>query len=272
MFYMALTTAARVDEFVASLGVNTHLNYADGTYANYANVIADLAYLGIHQLRDATPNPNGGVPYQHHVIATNAVAAAGNRFDFITSPGQSLTTTLAQIDSIAKAYPGAIIAVEGPNETNNSPVTYNGLTGSAAAIAYQTDLYAAVHADQSLSAANVYYYTGLDVAASIAGLADFANGHPYARNGLQPSASIESDFTQYFQMTPPYPKVITESGYFDVPAANNGVDDATQAKNTLNLILDGFNQGVSITYIYQLLSAYPDNSEDTQYGLFRIDN
>jgi hypothetical protein len=269
---MASIPAARVTGFLDSLGVNTHLNYTDGAYINYASVISDLAYLGIHQLRDATPDPANTGSYQHHVTALNAVAAAGNAFDFITSAGKPLGVSLAQISAIAAAHPGSIVGIEGPNEINNEPVTYQGLKGSAAAIAYQRDLFAAVNANPNLSAVPVYYYTGLDVAPTISGLADYANTHPYAYNGAQPSARVDSDFINLFKMTPPYPKVITETGYFNVPTANDGVDDATQAKNTLNLILDAYNQGVSITYIYQLLSAYPNNSADTQYGLFRIDH
>src|SRR3954462_4102770 len=87
---MALTTAARVGDFLSSLGVNTHLNYTDGAYANSANVVADLNYLGVHDIRDATPNPNGGIPYQQDVKALNAVAAAGGKIDFLTTPGLSL--------------------------------------------------------------------------------------------------------------------------------------------------------------------------------------
>src|SRR5438094_254597 len=106
---MALTTAARVGGFVSSLGVNTHLNYTDGAYANTANVIADLNYLGIHDIRDATPYPYGGAPYQQDVASLNAVAAAGGKIDFIATPGMSLQTTLGQIDAIAQAHPGAIM-------------------------------------------------------------------------------------------------------------------------------------------------------------------
>jgi hypothetical protein len=40
----------------------------------------------------------------------------------------------------------------------------------------------------------------------------------------------------------------------------------------LNLYLGSFKLGVSATFVYQLLSPYPDNGSDTQYGLFRLDN
>jgi hypothetical protein len=263
--------AARTTDFLASLGIGTHLNYTDGTYANYERVIADLNYLGIHHLRDATPNPDGGIPYRNYLTALNAAAAAGNRFDFITSPEQPLGTTIDQLSAVERVHPGTVFAVEGPNETNNNPSTYKGMHGMAASLAYQRDLYRTVHGWPVLRHAKVYYYTGLDPAQTLAGLADDANCHPYSDHGAQPAGALATGFG-LFKMTPPYPKVVTEAGYFDVPSARNGVDDATQAKDTLNLYLDAFAQGVSETYVYQLVSAYPDRGRDTQSGLFRMDH
>jgi hypothetical protein len=264
--------AVKATDFLNSLGVGTHLNYTDGTYADFESVIADLDYLGIHRLRDATPDPYGGIPYLNDVTALNAVAAAGNRFDFVTSPGLPLNTSLDQIASIERLHPGSVIAVEGPNETNNNPVTYRGRHGTVAALAYQRDLYHAVHGSRLLHNTAVYYYTGFDVATKLAGLADFANCHPYSHQGEQPARRIATEFGRQFAMAPPYPRVITEAGYFDVPTVPNGVDDATQAKDTLNLYMDAFAQGVTLTYVYQLISAYPDQGSDTQSGVFHRDH
>jgi hypothetical protein len=264
--------AVKAKDFLGSLGVATHLNYTDGTYANYESVIADLNYLGIHKLRDATPDPYGGIPYENYITALDAVTKAGNRFDFITAPGLPLKTTLDQLGAIQRLHPGAVIAVEGPNETNNNPVTYQGRHGTAAALAYQRDLYRAVHSARLLHNVAVYYYTGFDVATTLTGLADFANCHPYSHQGEQPARRIATEFGKQFTMAPPYPRVITEAGFFDIPAAPNGVDDATQAKDTLNLYMDAFAQGVTLTFVYQLLSAYPNQFSDTQSGMFHIDN
>ena len=264
--------AAKAADFLASLGVATHLNYTDGTYANYKRVVADLNYLGIHRLRDATPDPYGGIPYLNYMTAIDAVAAAGNRFDFITSPGLPLSISLDQIGMVERLHPGSVTAVEGPNEINNNPVTYEDRRGAAAALAYQHDLYRGVHSSRLLRHAAVYYYTGLDVAPTLTGLADFANCHPYSHHGEQPGPRIASEFGARFAMAAGYPRVITEAGFFDVPSASNGVDDATQAKDTLNLYMDAFAQGVTLTYVYQLVSAYPNQKGDTQSGLFRIDH
>src|ERR1700710_142493 len=98
-------------DFLRSLGVNTHLEYTDGTYANYPRVIADLDFIGIHLLRDGTPAPGGGVPYANYITALHAAALAGNHFDFIAGTGQPLSTTLSVIEAVEARDPGSVRAV-----------------------------------------------------------------------------------------------------------------------------------------------------------------
>ena len=57
--------AMPVDTFIQTLAVVTHVNYTDGAYANVRNVADDLAWLGIHYVRDATPGAS--VPFSSYV-------------------------------------------------------------------------------------------------------------------------------------------------------------------------------------------------------------
>jgi hypothetical protein len=272
-----LVKAVRAHDFLESLGIGVHMGYTDGAYVNVVEAIADLNYLGIHQLRDATPDPEGGIPNAHYRSAITALADAGNRFVFIVSGGLPITTSIAQIGMIEATKPGAVIAIDGPNEINNWPVTYAGLTGDPAGRAFQRDLYAAAKADKSLSHLPVYYFTGgtkVDLRAQ-RGLADYANAHPYLYRGEVPGPRIASAFDDLFAM--PYPRVITETGYYDQPQnpTGGGVDHPTQAKLTLDLLMSAFEQGVSKTFLYQLRTAYPDlkrDNADTEYGLFDLSN
>jgi hypothetical protein len=271
------TTAIRVSDFLASLGVVVHMNYTDGTYANVAQAIEDLDYLGIHQLRDSAPIPSGGIPYRNYRDAITALTRAGNRFAFTVGAGQPIAVSLGQIAEIEETHRGSVMAIEGPNEINNWPVSYAGLTGDAAARAFQRDLYAAVKSNRILSHLPLYYFTGGDKIDlwDQKGLADYANGHPYPYRGEAPGPRIMGEFQSHFSM--PYPRVNTEAGYFNRPhnPGGNGVDDATQAKLTLDLLLSAFAQGVSRTYLYQLRAAYPDKNgtdADAEYGLFNLDN
>lgn len=267
-------------DFLNSLGVVTHLEYDDGRYADAKEAVEDLDFLGIHQLREGLPTPQDGEPDRHLANSLDVLVAAGNRFDFITMPaGQPLPAFHRQLAAIVAKHADAVIAVEGPNEIDNAPVRYEGLTGEAAGRAFQHELYAMIKADPILQKIPVYYLTGgqsIDLRAN-PGLADYANGHPYPYQGKAPAPRIEQEFRQRFSMSPPYPRVVTETGYFNRPdnPGGSGVDDATQSKLTLDLLLDGFRQGVAKSFLYQLRSAYPDphgNSADIEYGLFNLDN
>jgi hypothetical protein len=100
--------AIRASNFINSIGINTHLNYTDGAYANTANVEADLAYLGITTVRDAVPNPAGGIPYYNQTTAIETLAATGIKFDFVSQPGTvSIATTVQELEAFNAAFPGS---------------------------------------------------------------------------------------------------------------------------------------------------------------------
>jgi len=279
MAVLPANAAMRAHEFLSTLGVNTHLEYTDGAYANTQEVVADLSYLGIHLIRDGIPNPGGGTPYRNYLSALDTVTAAGNRIAFIAGPGLSIAISLLQVGNIATAHPGSVVAIEGSNEINNFAVSYHGISDEAAARAFQRDLYASVKTDATLAGVPIYYFTGgkpFDLAAN-PGLADYANAHPYPYRGQQPARRLAQEFASNFTMVGRYAKVITETGYYDEPRNpyGSGVDNITAAKLTLNLLLDAASQGVSRTFLYQLRSAYPDPGDtntDVEYGLFRKDN
>jgi hypothetical protein len=72
----------RASDFLDTLGVNTHIPYTDGGYANISNVIADIAYLGIDETRDTiSDGANGSAPLSSYI----AVAQAGVKFTIIVS-------------------------------------------------------------------------------------------------------------------------------------------------------------------------------------------
>ncbi|HHM1099539.1 TPA: hypothetical protein ACRGOW_005703, partial [Klebsiella pneumoniae] len=77
---MSVQSAIRVADVVDKLGVNTHINYTDGQYANIAQDLSDIQYLGLTNLRDAAPNP--GFAGQENLAAA---AQAGMTFDFVVS-------------------------------------------------------------------------------------------------------------------------------------------------------------------------------------------
>lgn len=266
--------------FLGMLGVDTHLSYTDGGYAKVANVVADLKYLGISKVRDSIPTPS-------HLASYEAVAKQGVSFT-LTLKGQTqdrstLASSIAEVRTMLKDVPGSVTAVEGSNEVNNWPVTYNGVGGLQGAVALQKDLYAAVHGDPALQGVAVDYFTGYGAGSlgagpdpsSVAGLADFDNQHPYPANGQAPQAFINparalnnetSGHTGAF--------VYTETGYSSNGGTAGAVSQSVQAKYTLDLLFDAMRYGASQVYLYDLLDAYAPGSRqgDDGFGLFDENN
>ncbi len=137
--------ALSADAFLNSLGVITHV--AQGY--NPRLYIDPLRFLGVRQIRDGSKNLSGIVTL--HEKTGVRVALIGAKIPEVISSAR----TLAARDML--------LAIEGPNEPNNFPITYQnsvggGKTGSWAPVAfYQRDLYAAVKADPVLKDYPVFH-------------------------------------------------------------------------------------------------------------------
>ena len=274
----------RASAFQPTLGVNTHIDYTDGGYANVGNVLADLQYLGITQVRDEISNgANGSAPLSSYIY----LAQQGIKFTFCVETGgavtsASLESVLSLIDQVNEAVPGSVTAVEGPNEINNEPITFNGVGGLQGAINLQEALYADVHSDPNLVGVSVDYFTGYDAGSNgigpnpntTAGLADYDTAHPYPNNGQAPAGWV-SPSQALPNEGPVYgPAVYTETGYSTNGGTSGAVNQDVQAKYTLDLLMDDAKNGISKTYLYQLMDAYQPGSPqgDDGFGLFDPNN
>lgn len=262
---MSTTIANRANDFVNSIGVQAHVGYTDGKYLNVQNVISDLNYLGLDLVRANNLNPAFDWIGQVHY---HTLAEAGIRFNLVVSGNKAVDWSLELIESFELRHPGAIAGIEGPNEINNWPMTYEGQTGAAAANAFQKDLFAAVKSNATLSQAEVFSFTGGEADGNFTSRAL----HPYPKIGNQPLAALQ----KALGFAPSDSSVsFTEFGYQTLPSSASGVDDATQARLILNGIFDAKKLGVETIYLYELLDAYADPTGaygGRHYGLFDIDN
>lgn len=147
---MGLSTAAAqtawAGDFLDSAGINIHASQG----YDPANYIAMLNYLGIRNVRDGGNRGN-------YTPMLTIVQGTGVKFDIVT---HDLAGGLTTARALAAA--GGLMAVEGPNEPNNFPFTYNGQTcgkGSATWVPcgqFQTALYAAVRNDPVLASYPVF--------------------------------------------------------------------------------------------------------------------
>ncbi|MGI4788961.1 MAG: hypothetical protein ACRYFS_08930 [Janthinobacterium lividum] len=140
--------AVNAIDFLNSLGVCTHM--AQGI-DNPSQSAVCLKFAGIQNIRDdgsLTHVPDWITVYQQ----------SGARLCLLTN--QNIPETLDMAKQLKAA--GALLAVEGPNEPNNAPVTFkgqkSGYNTTALPIAqFQAALYKAVKAEPSLSGIPVFH-------------------------------------------------------------------------------------------------------------------
>ncbi len=275
-------TVLSASGFINSVGVNTHAGFGWTDYNDLAMMVDDLKYLGITHLRDAMATNPAAQP------VVDGLAAAGYKFDFIVSsalPAQGATglqNYLVSLDQFEASHPGSISALEGLNEANSQPFSYNGSSSLSAAAQFQSDLYQAVKADAALSSTPVFNLSlayndpqGYNQLGNMSSSVDFANAHAYVSTGSTPGSSLAATLSAVETAAPGKPVVITETGY--TTQANTqylGVDETVQAKSILNTLVDAYKDGVSSTYLYELFdrnSSTSDTNPEDKFGLFHSD-
>jgi hypothetical protein len=139
----------KVNDFLNSVGTVTHLGQG---IDNASLVGPSLVYAGIRNIRDdGSTNPT---TIQGWI---NVHQVSGARVSLLPINGY-IASSLFEYEQLAAA--GSLLAVEGPNEPNNFPFTYNGIKSSSTTslpiAQFQRDLYAAVKADPKLAGIPVF--------------------------------------------------------------------------------------------------------------------
>jgi hypothetical protein len=139
--------ATGANTFLNSLGVNTHM--AQGY--DQQNYVAPIQYLGIRNIRDGATNL-----YSTYLLhqQTGVLADIGVGCDQIEANADNVLPYIVTYLSST----GSLLSIEGPNEANNWPITYNGQLGGGICAtctwvpvaACQRDLYAAIKNSESL--------------------------------------------------------------------------------------------------------------------------
>ncbi|MHC4050483.1 RHS repeat protein [Bradyrhizobium sp. 25ACV] len=279
---MSDQTILSASGFIDSIGVNTHAGFGWTGYNNLALMVDDLEYLGVTHLRDAM----GTSPAAQPVV--EGLAAAGYKFDFLVSSALPQTGTtglqnyIASLQKFVASHPGSISAIEGLNEANHQPFSYNGSSSLTAAAQFQSALYQAVNANAALGSIPVYNLSlayndpqGYSQLGNMSGSVDYANAHAYVSTSLTTSSSIAATLSAVMTAAPGKPVVITETGY--TTQANTqylGVNETVQAKSILNTLVDAYKAGVSATYLYELFdrdSSAGNTNPEANFGLFNSD-
>lgn len=233
--------ARPVSAFLDSLGVNIH-----DDQDNSDSYATEFQFTRIRNARAAPLRSSPQKTLHQASVVTGSYP--GVSFELVTYSGTSVATQLADARNLQAA--GILIAIEGPNEPNNEPFSYDGAMGGGSSswlpvAQFQKDLYAAVKADAVLgtAGANIPVYDTTEVGAETdnVGLqfltipagsnlalpdgtkfADYANCHNYiqpgdnnAWNGASPNAPAPSDgmYGEYFKTW--------SKGYLGYPAGSD---------------------------------------------------
>ncbi len=263
----ATAQTVRAADLAAGLGVNVHVEYTDGAYANNRRTLAALRFIGVNLVRDSAPDPHNQGQENYGVLAQ-----AGVRFDLFVNGGD-IPTAIAGLVALQTQYPGAVHAIEGPNEINNhATFSFAGLTDKhRAATAYQAALYSAVKTSPTLKSIPVLAFTDYP---DTPGPCDVANFHSYPDGRGAPGARLAQDADEAQAVAPGRPLVDTEFGYYTQPM-HGAPSQRGQARLILTGLLDNVAAGVRETYLYQLLDAYPDpgaQESEKHYGLFDLED
>ncbi|WP_265886584.1 carbohydrate-binding domain-containing protein [Roseomonas mucosa] len=213
------------------------------------------------------------------VLANNDIT-----FSLLTSGnnGASLSSQISAIAKLESLY-NAIDYVEGPNETDYFPISYNGLTGFAATRAFQSALYPAVHGNSALSGTPVIQTSlgdgnSYSQLGNLSSSADYSNIHSYYFGwGFTRSVAdqVPERIAEAQTISPGKDTVATEGGWSTATYSSDGygVNERTQAVLTLNMLLDQYKDGVDRTYIYELVNSgtYSSTNLQTGFGLFNAD-
>jgi hypothetical protein len=262
-------------DFVNSMGVNTHLNYFDRTYGDFALVEKELCSIGIRHVRDGVHLQN--TDYDKTLYSRwKALGKCRIRFDAVLDPRSNLgaitTGLLAHVDDLA-GY--TIESFEGANEMDVSGIPDWAVTTRnfqktlhEAALSLPDIGHISILAPSLAFASHGNEFGGAMVEA------DKGNLHPYPA-GKMPSAIFPEQTDLAREIFGGRQVVFTESGYHN--ALNDRrdqlpVSESAAAKYISRLFLEDFAQGIPRTYLYEFLDEAVDpglSDNQLHWGLVR---
>lgn len=280
---VASTVVRTANNFLLSVGVNTHAAAASGSYGNSSLIKRSLDYLGIHLVRDGfTSVGTGGA-------VIDALAQGGVKFDFVApsalpaTGGSGLAAYVSGLAAFDQRHGTSIAFLEGLNEANIQTFTTS-TNWAAEAVKFQQSLYSAIKGNSSLSDIGVINMSiALESASAYAAIgdltkySDFANAHAYTSTlgSLSADTIMEASFAAASMASTGDRLIVTETGYTTyTPYAELGVSELAQAKMTLTGLLNSWENGATNTFLYELLDSdlNPGLAEkERHFGLFNVD-
>jgi hypothetical protein len=261
------TTASGLLDIV---GVNIHSDYGPTPYGNYPATAKLLANLGVHTVRDDMAyNPNFVRAAQYAFY--NTLAAQGIKVDLVLTPSANQSDMAGRLASVAKYFPTAVSAIEGPNELNLSP----GNTAWAARDAsYAKALATSMRADPTLRSVPVLAPSLANYLAirnnnqgflQLGNLTNWITGgnvHNYP-GGRDPTWNMDVTLAGVQNVSGTMPVWVTEAGYHDQVNAvgpDASVPDSVIAAYLPRMLLEYAQRHVARVDLYELYDEKADPS------------
>jgi hypothetical protein len=221
--------ATRVHDLTNVIGMNIHIGSRAAGYTNNTTLLADLAYMGVYNVRDHLQlNRNGSAD------TFSLLAGLGNNgifLDLIAPPDADGNTgivsdTVTAAVSMVNAVPaGQFLGIEGPNEPDNFAFTFNGVTATTNGVAqqlpgfppvaqYTSALYSAIKANQTTKNLIVAGSADQGFEPDDAGLQFLTIPNGYSHNTLTTNAATSNSTVLNFASVPLTGSAAIQAGHF----------------------------------------------------------
>ncbi len=250
--------ASRADDFVESIGVNTHHNYFDKPYKNWDMVKQRLSELGIRYVRDHVY-----VPSRLNELASIGVGVVGIMDARIG--GQRPDRRLLSFAKFDQQWANLkqvrnLIAIEGPNEYDDTVSDWVAVLRK-----WMERVRSARDADPQLRNYPILspsmghaWATAVQLGSSVADLVDGGSFHPYP-GGEIPTNQLDDRIAKVrLNAGSGKPIYATETGYHyslsQDASMQPGVTNRVGGKYTPRLYAEYFKAGITKTFNYELMS------------------
>jgi len=284
-------------DFMNTFGVNVHFN--ENNYRNTSAIADALNIIGFSRIRSRCVRAEEAAAWKDVAAKSKCYFPNGLNADVLITGYLNDTSdvSLASQKKLVPQIADFIEMIEGPNEINNYSVG-EGTHGpsdkhdrtkefASNSVAWAEALYQWRQAEPLLSRVKLLApsiasgmpedYSSLP---DISQYVDAGNLHFYAGNGRQPSKFEGGNFEAIYRWykaaaTPAKPVALTEWGQTTAgKKAQDGCNEATQAKYILNQMFDAVAMGVYRAYIYQLMDDTSDGDptgkggSEEHFGIF----
>jgi hypothetical protein len=279
----AQVTPQSANGFYNSVGIDTHLTFANSTYGQWPRLVGLLDQLGVKHLGDGGyGNPDPSWAWFNNFFETNVELAVSNGMKFafqMGEPGYTGGTIPQLITEMSGPLRNSIEALEDPNEFDTS----SGLADWQDPLAsYDQQLYSAAKANPSLASLPVIGPSLVNqnsptVLGSESGEMDDGGIHPYTGGNSPTPAYTQAQLQRISAVSGGDPVWATEAGYstaLGAPAVDQPVNPYVGAVYTLRELLENYSAGIARTYLYELIDDAADASNTTwedHYGLLNAD-